>query len=140
MSGTDTITIINAIKDSRGSITAYQNTVLPGVHIEQKTAVSISSADRSSLRDTLVMIWRQPVEAAGLTCVSPEALAAAEKRDALFALTPGDYAVPGECTEVPEAGASLRDFIRKYHLLEITAVEDCLYGSLYLQHWEVTMA
>lgn len=140
MSGTVTITIINAIKGERGAIASYKNTILSGVHVERQTAVSASSADRSSLRDTLVMIWRQPVEAAGLACVSPKVLAAADERDALFALVPGDYIAIGECTEVPDAGASLRDFIKTHNLLEITAVESCLYGSLYLQHWEVTVA
>lgn len=139
MRGTDTITILNAIKDSRGNIIGWKNTVLNNVHLERSTAVSTNTIAREHQRESLLMIWKGMVDIDGLQCVDKATFASMEDRSSSFVLENGDYIVPGVCADIPEVGKPLKDFIRTHDILQITSVESCLYGSLYLQHWEAKL-
>lgn len=138
MRGTDTVTVFNTIKDNRGNITDWKSTVLNNVHFERCTAVPTNTTARDYQRDSLLLIWKEAVTAAGLQCVSKPVLSASEDKTGLFSLDTGEYVVPGVCTDIPQAGESFSVFKRTHDVLQITAVEPCLYGSPYLQHWEVT--
>lgn len=135
--GTDTITVLNAIKDNRGNITSWKSTVLRNVHFERCISGQVHTVAREVQRDYFLMIWKGMVDADGLRCVPHNQLAVVEDLDKVFSLECGDYIIPSMCEDVPESGKPLKDFLRTHDVLQITSVESCLYGSSYLQHWEV---
>ncbi|MCD7805440.1 MAG: hypothetical protein LUH03_09945 [Oscillospiraceae bacterium] len=140
MRGTDTITLYNAIKGAHGDITAWHRVVIANVHLEPVKGAATAFTNRSEQRNSLVMIWAEAIANQGLQCVTKDVLSALEDYTGYFALCNGDYIVPGICDGMPSAGQSIKAFLQTYDVLQITAVERCLYGSPYLQHWEVTVA
>ena len=132
------MTVLNAVKDN-GTVTAWTSTVLRNVHFERCTAVPTKTADRSIQRTSVLMIWKGILDADGFRCVTRDQLAVLEDRSGAFCLENGDYIIPGVCEDLPEVGKPLREFIRTHDVLQITSVEPCLYGSFYLQHWEVKL-
>lgn len=133
----DIITIINAVKDSKGAIIGWKNTVIEHAHVEQQTSIQSTTTSRSREGTTLVMIWLNDVTTAGYSKVSAKEFSEADDRTNLFSLSVGDYIVRGCCTDIPQAGKPLREFVQQHEVLQITMVEDCLYGSYSMQHWEV---
>ena len=85
------------------------------------------------------MIWKGILDADGLRCVTRDQLAVLEDRSNAFCLENGDYIIPGVCEDLPVVGKPFKEFRRTHDILQITAVEPCLYGSFYLQHWEVKL-
>ncbi len=140
MRGTDTITLYNAIKGAHGDITAWHRVTIANVHLEPVKGVATTSTNRTEQRGSLVMIWADAIAAQGLECVTKTELNEMDDCTGYFALCSGDYIVPGICTDTPTAGASVKSFLQAHDVLQITGVESCLYGSAYLQHWEVTVA
>lgn len=126
------VTVLNSIKDPRGNILRWQCTPLSWVHLER---THIGADNASAAKVTLVMVWKQRL--GHLSCVSKGELNAMEDSSGAFSLDVGEYLIPGICTEVPEAGAPIKGFLKAHHVLQITAVEECLYGSSSMQHWEV---
>ena len=118
------VTVLNAIRDNRGNILRWQCTPLAGVHLER---VHRGAEDGKT---TLVMVWKNRL--GPLSCVSKGELA-----EGSFSLDVGEYLMPGIVTEPPEAGAPIREYIRTHDVMQITAVEECLYGDPAMQHWEV---
>lgn len=126
------VTVLNSIKDQRGNILRWQCTHLSGVHLER---VQIGADTQSTAKVTFVMVWKQALGV--LSCVPKSVLNALEVSAGSFSLEIGEYIIPGICTDVPEAGSPIKGFLKAHHVLQITAVEECLYGSSSMQHWEV---
>lgn len=137
MRGTDIVTVLNAIKDDHGNITGWKSTVLKNVHFERCTVIQTNTTAREHQRESLLMIWKGMVDADGLQCVCRAQLS--QDKSNAFALENGDYILPGVCSDIPDVRKPLKDFLRTHDVLQITAVEQCLYGSIYLQHWEVKL-
>lgn len=126
------VTVLNSIKDPRGNILRWQCTPLTGVHLER---THIGADSNSTAKVTLVMVWKKYLGV--LSCVSKGVLNGLENSTGAFCLDVGEYLIPGICTDVPEAGAPIKGYLKTHDVLQITAVEECLYGSFALQHWEV---
>lgn len=134
--GSSSVTILNPIKNQRGDVLEWRPTVLDGVHIERKHAAAESGAE--SLKQTTIIIWKQIVTQCGLCCVSKNVLNKSVDGYGMFALSVGDYIVPGTCQDVPEAGKPMKAFIQSHDVLQIVSVEELFYGNTAMQHWEVT--
>jgi len=119
------ITVLNPIKDNRGNITSWKNTILKNVHAE------IVSGDKESS----IVVWEKNLTS--YVCV-PKAECNGNNT---FSLDVGEYIVLGECSSTPNAGSPAKPFFRErgIELMQIIRVEKCLYGSKSLRHWEVTV-
>lgn len=126
------VTVLNSIKDGHGNILRWQCTPLSGVHLER---VQIGADTQSEAKVTLVMIWKRAL--GGLRCAPKSILNIMEDSTGAFSLDVGEYIIPGICTDVPEAGSPIKGFLKTHDVLQITAVEECPYGSPAMQHWEV---
>lgn len=126
MKNTVTITVINPVRDARGTVIDWKSVVIDGVHLEHSDAVSTSGTARENADTALLMIWQASTDAIDM---SPE--------EVITALKPGTYIVLGRCEDLPQAGLPLKDFVSCTGPMEIISCEACLYGSYRMRHWEV---
>lgn len=133
------ITLYNAVRDN-GEIVAWNRIPLTDVHVESEKSAYVSGTKRSQATKTLLMIWLKDVETTGMQYVSPHEFDAVpvSGRGLMFTLREGDYIILGHSADMPEIGKPLREFIQTHDILQITAVEECLYGSQSMKHWEIT--
>lgn len=135
MLGQVNITIYNQYIDPATRSEKYQRTVIPHVHWENRKAINRSKIGDISADSVMVFI---PF-AVGDDYLKPVAWQALPVKTGKWTLQTGDILVKGAVTDELSSSFTASDLKEKYDdVVAITSVDTMDYGTVGLQHWEVS--